>query len=38
MGKYVMRRDAFCILAEFVRFLHTPARETILYLSRGRST
>jgi AcrR family transcriptional regulator len=38
MGKYVMRRGAFCILAEFVRFLHTPARETILYLSRGRST
>jgi AcrR family transcriptional regulator len=32
-----MGRGAICILAEFARFLHTLARETILYHFGGRS-
>src|SRR5918992_1081276 len=32
-----MGRGAICILAEFARFLHTLARETILYHPGGRS-
>jgi hypothetical protein len=27
MGQYVMRKDAFCILAVFARLLHTPCKR-----------